>query len=85
MVEGHGDVAPLFGVGREDARPVEGEEFAQFWGKFDEVGGEAALSKEVDDGEEQERLMRCAMAGEIGPTGSAFVGVEVDEIVGMSF
>lgn len=49
MKERHRQIAPP--VQRHDQRPVVGKKFGQVVGWFDEIRGDCALDKEVDDDE----------------------------------
>ncbi len=76
MEEGQGDGALL--PRRHHARPVAGEEVVEIGSEFDEVGLDPSLGEEVEDGEEQERLVRGLVSGRGGPD-AAWGAVEVGE------
>lgn len=67
--EGQGQVSRS--LGRHDTGPVRREGFAQFGGDFDEVSLDLPLGKQIQDGEQQERLVRRARFGDIRPAAGA--------------
>ncbi len=68
-------------VGRADFVPVKGKEFAQFRGEGDEIGGNAALGKEVEHGQEQEWFVGGAVGGNGRPRGAVLICVQVGKLV----
>ena len=75
--EGHGQVAPP--VERHDQRPVEAKEINQVITCFNQVGGDQPLGKEINDGEQEQRFVRCAVTGRRAPVGATGGGVKVGE------
>lgn len=58
---------------------VDGEQFPQVGGEFDEVGFYDALGDEVDHGQQQERFVRGAVFGCSRPARATGVGAEGGE------
>ena len=68
---------------RHDGVPVGVERVHKFAGGFDQVFGDTSLGHEVHEGQEQERLVRCAMISDfrvpipapVGPMSSEHLDV----------
>ena len=75
--EGHGQVAPP--IQRHDQRPIEAKEINQVITRFNQVSGDQSLSKEIDDGEQEQRFVGGAVAGGRHPVGAVGGGVKMGE------
>lgn len=75
--EGHGQVAAP--AERHDQRPVEAKEINQVITRFNQVGSDQSLGKEINDGEQKQRFVRRAVTGGRTPLGATAGGVEVGE------
>jgi len=62
-----------------ESRQVNIEGFDEFVEGFNEVLNETALGDEVHHGEQEERLVRCAMAGDLGIPVPTPVGSKLGE------
>ena len=75
--EGHGQVAPP--IQRHDQRPVEAKEIKQVITRFNQVGGDQSLGKEIDHGEQEQWLVGRAVTGGRRPVGAVGGGVKMGE------
>ena len=75
--EGHGQVAPP--IQRHDQRPIDAKKINQIIARFNQVSGDQSLSKEIDDGEQEQRFVGGAVAGGRHPVGAVGGGVKMGE------
>jgi hypothetical protein len=79
VIKGIGQVPAL--AGRAHGVPVTAEQVTQFRRQLNEVGAEAALSAEVQHGQEQQGFVGGAEGGNGRPPLAVFVRVQVGELV----
>jgi len=67
------------GADGHDPLPVAGKSFRQFKGRLDEIAGDPPLGDEIEDGEQEQGLVRRAEGGGLGPAVPVFVRPEFCE------